>query len=193
MNHLLFWRLDTDSGLFLGYSLKALYLVFFAVAFYAALLCANIFNISAIKTIQLLRVAQAVNFFLTLVCALLLYVVIYSLHLGSLANFVAVFLASFPLALQSIWGVNLEPRPRGIVIVYTFALCLLLAEFSWTLSFWPLPLFVFSLFLTASLYAGLGVVTANLGGRLNSSHSKELALVVVIFLALVIISSRWSG
>lgn len=184
---------DADGSMILTLTLKVLYLAIFGIGYYAALLTSNIFNVAGLRTIQLIRVAHSIGFLLTLVSALLLFMVIYSLHLSGLLNLLAVFSVSFPLILQSVWSLDLEEKLSGEVIRFSFAIAWILAQFGLFLSFWPIPIFVFALFLTATVYLSVGVVQYHLMGRLKMVVIQEHAIVLVVFLILTIISAAWTG
>ena len=188
-----FWSLDTDTGLVSAALVKIIYLVLFSVGFYAILLTENIFNIAALKTIQLTRVGHSVGFFITLVTALLLYLVVYSLHLASFGNFVATLIIALPLSLQSVWSFLLTQRIGRAEVTFALAISLTLAQVAWVLSFWPITNFIFALFLTALLYELIGVVQYYLSDRLNKTLVLESVFVMSIFLVLTVLSATWSG
>lgn len=188
-----FWTLDTDSALVAAVLIKIIYLVVFSIGFYAILLTENIFNIAALKTIQLTRVGHSVGFFLTLVTALLFSLVIYSLHLSSFGNFIATLIMIFPLSLQSVWSFILTPKIDRAVMTFALAISLALAQVAWVLSFWPITNFIFALFLTALLYELVGVVQYYLSDRLTKSLIIESVFVMSIFLMLTILSASWGG
>lgn len=193
VQYFLFWRVDTDTGLFLSSVVRFIYLGALFIGLYAGLLSANIFNVAAVKTIQLIRAAHSVGFLLTLVSSLLLYTVIYSLHLNSFGNFLVVFLTSFPLILQAVWSINLEPYIGREVIRYTLAISLILAQLSWVLSFWPVSGLVNAMVVTAASYEGIGVVQYQLLGKLQPTVAKELFLIAAIFILVILFSSSWTG
>lgn len=193
IQYLPFWRMDTDSGLFLSTVLRTIYLAGIFIGFYACLLSANIFNVAGVKTIQLIRAAHSVGFLLTLVSAFLLYTVIYSLHLNSFGNFLVVFIISFPLILQAVWSINLEPYLGREVIRYTFVISLILAQLSWALSYWPVPGLVNAMVVTAASYEGIGVVQYQLLGKLKPTVIKELFSITVIFILVILFSASWLG
>ena len=71
-------------------------LAIFGISMYLLFLTQNIYNIAAIRTIQLLRAAHAVGFLFTIVSAFLIYNVIFALHLpfdfcGDFCDYFAAF------------------------------------------------------------------------------------------------------
>jgi len=193
VSQLFFWSLDTDTGIVIAGIIRFAYLAFFATGFYAVLLTANIFNIAGIKSIQLTRVAHSVGFFLTLTTMLLLNLVIYSLHLPSFINFILIFVIAFPLTLQSIWSFLLEPKLTRVVVTLSFAVSLAVAQVGWILSFYPITIFIFALFLTALLYEMIGMVQYYLSERLTLVLVREAVFVMSIFLILTVLSASWTG
>ncbi len=189
----LFWTLDTDTGLFLAAILRASFLGFLALAYYASLLTENIFNVAALRTIQLFRAAHSTAFFLSLVSILFLHLVVYSFHLPAYLNFLAILILVFPLSLQSVWSINLEPKLSREVIGFSLTVSFVLAQLALVLSFWPVTAFVFTLFQTVAFYELIGVVHYRLTDRLHRTLVNELVLVGVTLLVLTIFSTSWSG
>ncbi len=68
----------------------------YGFGFYALLLTENIFSVSAIRTIQLFRAAQAVGFLLTLLTAFFLYDTVFFFKFYPWINAGLVFLISLP-------------------------------------------------------------------------------------------------
>ncbi|MDZ7586658.1 MAG: hypothetical protein U0946_02795, partial [Patescibacteria group bacterium] len=119
----------------------------FGVGMYALLLTENIFNVAAVRTIQLLRAAHAVGFLLTLTVAFFLWDTIFSFRLSPWWNSILVLITSYLLVLQGLWSVNLEERINRTVQINTLGLSILLAALALAISFWPVTITVASLFL----------------------------------------------
>lgn len=157
----------------------------YAVGIYALLLTENIYNVAAVRTIQLLRAAHAVGFLLTLITAFLLFQTLLSFHLPFWLNFLGFFLISLPLILQSLWAIKLEEGITWQVALYSFLYALILAEAALTFSFWPINLSLWSLFSVAVLYALLGVGQQYLAGRFSPRTLIEFFVApLIIFLVL---------
>jgi len=101
---------SSDTSQLLSAGVRLFFLAVFVVGYYASILSANIFNIAAIRNIQLLRVAHSIGFLVTVVTALLFYLVLFSLHLSGFLNFFLVMLVSGPLIFQAIWSTKLEAK-----------------------------------------------------------------------------------
>lgn len=180
-----------DASSLLGMVVKMVYLTTFVVGYYAALLTSNIYNVAAIRTIQLLRVAHSIGFLVTVATALFLFIVISALHLSSFANFLLVFLVTFPLALQAIWSVNLEEQVSGAIRNFSLLTGMILAQLAWILSFWPVGVSIFALFLTAIFYELVGIIQYHFGERLNPKIANEFVLVAAVMFLVVIVTTKW--
>ncbi|MCL4390567.1 MAG: hypothetical protein M1484_03455 [Patescibacteria group bacterium] len=180
-----------DSGQLLAMALRLAFLGVFVVGYYAALLTANIYNIAAIRTIQLLRVAHSIGFLVTVAAGLLLFIVVSSLHLPSFYNFLLVFIISLPLSFQAIWSVNLEERISGQVRNYSLAAAVILGEIAWILSFWPVTVSIFALFLTGIFYELVGIIQFEIGEKLNQRIANEFIIVAIILFLLTLITTQW--
>ena len=165
----------------------------YAVGLYALLLTENIYNVAAVRTIQLLRAAHAVGFLLTLITAFLLFQTFLSFHFPFWLNFVGVFLITLPLVLQALWAVNLEEGISKTVAIYSLFFSLLVAEVALAFSFWPLNLSLWVLFLVAIIYALLGVGQQYLKGRLFRRTAIEFFLVPIFIFFILLFSGKWGG
>jgi hypothetical protein len=164
----------------------------FGLGMYALLLTENIFNVAAMRTIQLLRAANAVGFLLTLVVAFFLWDTIFSFRLAPWWNSLFVGVSAFPLALQALWSVNLEPRIPKSVWWGSLTIAWSLAGCSLMISFWPVTITVASLFLVTALYVSVGISQNHLSGRLFKKTLTEYLWVGGIVLLTVFLLSRWS-
>jgi len=184
---------DGDSGLLLGTGARALFLVVIAVGFYATLLTSNIYNVAAVRTIQLLRVAHSIGFLVTVATALFLFIVVGSLHLSSTYNFLLVFLFCLPLSFQAIWSITLEEKVSVTTRNFSLVCAVVLAQIAWVLSFWPVGVSIFALFLTAIFYELVGIIQFHLGEKLNLKIVNEFVIVAVIIFFLTILTAQWGA
>lgn len=167
--------------------------ILFALGMYAILLVENIYNVAAIRTIQLLRAAHSVGLLLTLLTTFLLFAIIFSLHLPFFLNFLLVFIASFPLILQSLWAMKLEAKISQDIFLYTLVISLVLAQFAFVFSFWPIQTVIEALFLTTVFYSLVGMVQQHLVERLFRRTMVEFIAVSAIVFLLVLVTTRWGG
>ncbi len=186
-------NLSSDTSLLLGLVIKIIFLSGFMIGYYATLLTGNIFNVAAVRSIQLLRVAHSIGFLVTVGTALMFYLVIASLHLSHLANFLTVFVVSLPLSFQAIWSINLASRVGEGERNFSLITALILAEIAWVLSFWPVGVSIFALFLTAIFYELVGIVQYHLGEKLNFRVANEFIFVAIAVFLLTIFTTVWGG
>lgn len=181
----------TDTSFLLATMTKILFLAFFVVGYYATLLTSNIFNIAALRTIQLLRVAHSIGFLTTVATALLFYLVVFSFHLSSLINFILVFIITLPLVFQTIWSQTLETGIGERTRTYSLAAAVILGEVAWALSFWPVSISIIALFLTAIFYELIGIIQFHFNERLNSGVAREFILVAVAVFLITVFTAQW--
>lgn len=167
--------------------------VLFAVCFYGVLLTENIFNVAAIRTIQLLRAAHTVGYFFTLLVAFLFFEVLFAFHLPALLIALIVTLLMFPLTLSYLWSLKLSPELEVKYFLYSAVMSLGIGEISWAISFWPLAANVASLFLVACLYAFLGILQHYFQFRLNRRTAVEYVLVGVAVFLIMVLTTRWGS
>jgi hypothetical protein len=167
--------------------------IFYAIGYYFLLLTENIYNVSGIRTIQLLRAAHAIGFLFTLVTAFLLFNVFFSLETNFVVIFFGVFLISFPLILQGLWTVNLEEGVTYSLGRYTTVLTLCISQVALMLSFWPIDPTMNALFLTAVLYELLGISQHYFSGRLVKRAVLEFAFVAGVIFLMMLTVTKWTG
>lgn len=168
-------------------------IILYGLGIYILLLVGNIFSVAAIRTIQLLRSAQAVGFLLTLVTSFFLYDTIFSFRLEWWVNFLLVMLVSFPLVLPGLWSINLEEKFTSQLWVYTFGLSLIQGEMAMTFSFWPVTVAVGSLALAATLYISLGLSQHQLAQRLFPKTINEYLYVGIVVFLVIFLTTHWGG
>lgn len=168
-------------------------LILYGIGIYALSLTKNIFTVSAIRTIALVRAAKGVGFVLTLFTSFLLFDAALSLKTGPLINALIIFLISFPLFIQGLWVSKLGKSVSRETLIYTGFFSYALATISILLYFWPVTVVVGSIFLTAGVYVLLGLGQAKLEGRLFRQTAREYLFVgTVIFIAMILVT-HWRG
>ena len=176
-----------------GFVSRLIILSLFSLGMYAYYLTSNIFSVAAIRTIQLLRAAHAVGFLLLLLTSLLFYNTIFSFKLPFFANAILVFLVSFPIVLNGLWSVKLQPKITREVLLYSSILSFLLAEMAVAISFWPATVWIASLFLVTALYVFLGLLQQHLQQRLFAKTIQEYSTVGLFVLSVMILLTPWRG
>lgn len=166
-------------------------LFLFGLGMYAMYLTCNIYSVAAIRTIQLLRAAHAVGFLMSLVTGLFFFNSIFSFKFPFFLNAVLVFLVVFPLVLNSLWSVKLESQISKKVLTYSLVVALVLTEIALAISFWPVSVWVASLFLVTVMYVFLGLLQHHLQDRLFENTLREYVGVGVFVLVLMIFFTQW--
>jgi len=172
---------------------KSLVVVSYGIGIYILLLVGNIFSVAAIRTIQLLRSAQAVSFLFTLVISFFLYDIIFSFRLPFWENFLLVTAASFPLVFQNLWGVNLEKEISLKIWLYALILSFVQGEMAVAFSFWPLSVATGSLALVTVLYITVGLVQQELALKLFPKTISEYLRVGIIVFLVIFLTTYWGG
>lgn len=163
-------------------------LVLFGVGMYGLFLTSNILSVAKGRTIQLLHAAHAVGLLFTLLTSLLISHTIFSLRFAFYWNALLVGLFHFPLIFMSIWAVRLEHSIKREEVIISAMLTLILMQTATIISFIPLTIWYYALFIMSILYLGLGVLHNYLKGRLFSKTLTEYSLVAgfIILLFLII-------
>lgn len=168
-------------------------LVIYGTGIYALCLTQNIFTVSAIRTIALLRSARGVGFVLSLFTFFLLYDAILSLRVNPVITSLSVGFISFLLFLQGYWMVSLKKNIQKEVLILTLLSSLIMVQVSMIIFFWPVSVVVGSLFLTIAVYVLLGLGQTKIEGRLFQNTVREyLILGILVFLGMVI-STSWGS
>ncbi len=165
----------------------------YALGFYALLLTENIFNVSSQRTIQLIRAAQTVGYYLTLVTCFLFIDLLFSLHLPFFINAIVIFVISLLLFVQYFWSIALTDRIEKTIWVYSFVFALCLAEITMGLSFWPVRTLTGSLFLTSVFYTFLGIGGYQLQQKLLKRVAIEFSIVSIFAFILMFITTSWTS
>lgn len=166
-------------------------LIFYGIGIYALFLTANIYTVAAIRNIALLRAARGVGFVMTLITSFLVFDTILSLRSPIYINSFLFFLFSFPLYLQGLWVIPLEHKPDKELFRYSLVFSIIIFEFSLLLYFWPVSVVVGSLFLTAAMYASLGLGQAHFEARLFPATVREYLLVGALVFMGMFVATRW--
>jgi hypothetical protein len=181
----LFWFL-LPTTIFARLPVVALY----GIGIYALSLTMNIFTVSAIRTIALVRAAKGVGFVLTLFTSFLLFDAILSVKVSILLTVAFCFLSSFPLFLQGLWVSKLDRSISLDMVYYSAFFSYFMAIVSLLIFFWPVTIVVGSLFLTVAMYVLLGLGQAKLEERLFKQVIREYLLIgVLVFIAMLIVTN----
>lgn len=168
-------------------------IITYGVGIYALALTSNIYSVSAVRNIALMRAAKGVGFVLTLLTAFLVFDAIFSLRVNLLLVLPLVFSASFLLFLQGLWASSLDHELEEGIVKKSLVLALGIVQVAALLFFWPVTVVVGSLFLTIAVYVLLGLGQASIEGKLFRTTVREyLTIGVVVFVAMLFATS-WGG
>lgn len=168
-------------------------IVFYGLGIYALSLTMNVFTVSAVRTIALLRAARGVGFVLTLVTLFLIYNAILSLKIPFWGNALLITALSFPIFLQGFWTIPLDKKISKDILIPSLVSSLVVGEIAVSLFFWPTTLVVGSIFLTVAVYVLLGLGQAKLEQRLFTQTVKEYLLVGILVFIGMFIATHWGG
>lgn len=167
------------------------YLIVYAISIYALLLSSNIFNVGAIKNLQLFRAAFSVNFLFLTISSFLIYNLVLSFKLNFLLNFIFLVLATFPLAWQFLWSVNPSPEYESGLVKGALLIAFVIGEAGIILSFIPVRPIIFGLFLTTLFYCLLGLFQSYLSDRLFRERIREYVIVLICVSIITFLSIGW--
>jgi hypothetical protein len=167
--------------------------IFYGIGIYILCLTMNIFTVSAIRTIALLRAARGVGFVLSLVTAFLVFDAILSLRAPIYLLLPLVGAISFPIFVQGFWSVVLEKEFMPEIFSLAGITSIIMIETAMALFFWPVSVVVGSLFLTVTCYVLLGLGQSKLEGRLFSSTIREHLLVGAVVFIAMFFATHWGG
>ncbi len=168
-------------------------IIFYGLGIYALSLTMNVFTVSAVRTIALLRAARGVGFVLTLITLFLIYNAILSLKIPFWGNALLITVLSFPLFLQGFWTIPLDKKITKDLLIISMISSLVVGEIAVSLFFWPATLVVGSIFLTVAVYVLLGLGQARLEQRLFSQTVKEYLLVGILVFVGMFFATHWGG
>ena len=166
-------------------------ILFFGIGIYILALTMNIFTVSAVRTIALLRAARGVGFVLTLVTSFLVFDAILSLRTLLPITALSIAALAFPLMVQGIWQVDLKNEFSKEIVTYSLISSLIVGEIAASLFFWPVTVVVGSLFLTMAIYMLVGLGQALWEGRLFSQTLREYLFMAGLVFIGMFIATKW--
>lgn len=165
-------------------------ILMYGVGIYALALTNNIYTVSAIRTIALMRAAKGVGFVLTLLTAFLVFDAIFSLKVNLLYVIPLVFVTSVLIFLHGLWASDLDHKLSLDIVKKSLILGFGISQVAILLFFWPVTVVVGSLFLTVTVYVLLGLGQASIEGRFFKTTVREyLTIGIVVFIAMLFATS----
>jgi len=165
----------------------------FGISVYLLMLTSNIYNVAAIRTIALVRAANAVGLLFSLVATFFLTNVLFSLHLPFYLIAVGVGAIVFPLYLVGLWSYELEDFISRKILVYALIFTLVSVQIGMVLAFWPIAPINGALSISTIMYALLGLAQFDFQNRLKGKVILEHLAVALTVSIVILISTRWGG
>lgn len=165
----------------------------YALGLYSLFLTQNIFAVSSIRTINLLRSARIVSFVLTIVVLFFLTNIIFSVRLPFFITPFVVFVIIFFLNFQSLWTYSLASKLSREMLAFSALIALCCAELSFALSLWPINAAIYSIFITGIFYSYSGLTHAWIEKRLFRGVLWEYIWVGFLSVLILIFFSKWGA
>lgn len=165
--------------------------VLYSFGLYALFLTQNIFAISGIRTINLLRSARIVSFVLTLLVLFFLFNFAFSLRQIYFITPVLTFIVSLFMSFESLWSYSLDKSQIKEIAFSALVISLAITQLSFVLAIWPVNAAIYSLFLTGIFYTYSGLVHTWLERRLFKGILWEYIWVGLISVLFLVVFSRW--
>lgn len=165
----------------------------YGFSFYSLLLIANIYSVSAIRTIPLIRAAHTVGFLFTLVTNLLLFHTLFSFHFEALINWGLAFIIAYPLSMQSLWAITLDDQVSLGLLARAGLCAFIIAQIALILSFWPSNSAMKALFITSMLYVCLGILHHEIQDRIRKHYIIEYLCFGLVALTILTLTTSWRG
>lgn len=163
----------------------------YAFGLYSLFLTQNIFAVSGIRTINLLRSARIVSFVITLLVYYFLIDFIFSLRFPALIMPLIIFPVTFLMNVQSLWSYSLDRAQFQQIIVSSLFTSVSILQLCYVLVLWPVNASIYSLFLTGIFYTYSGLSHAWIEKRLFKGILWEYVWVGFISVLFLIIFSKW--
>lgn len=125
---------------------------------YSIFLIINIFNAAKLKNIQLLKVARTIYFFVSSFTVFLFSYVILSFHFYNILESIVIGVFIFLISLTFVWSFFLNQSFSKQELFFAAFPAILIFELSLAITFWPLNIYLASLFLTSVYYSLIGIM-----------------------------------
>jgi hypothetical protein len=165
--------------------------VLYAFGLYSLFLTQNIFAVSAIRTINLLRSARIVSFVLTIVVLFLLINIVFSLRLPFFITPFVIFTITFLLNFQSLWVYSLSKAFVHESFTLSLLIAVALGQLAFILNLWPVNAAIYSIFITGIFYAYSGLTHAWIEKRLFKGILWEYIWVGFLSILILVFFSNW--
>lgn len=163
----------------------------YSFGLYSLFLTQNIFAVSAIRTINLLRSARIVSFVLTIIVLFLLTNIIFSLRLPFFITPIIISILTFLLIFQSLWVYSLSKLFIRESLMLSLLVSLALGQLAFILNLWPVNAAIYSIFITGIFYAYSGLAHAWVEKRLFRGILWEYVWVGFLAILILVFFSNW--
>lgn len=164
----------------------------YAFGVYSLFLTENIFAISSLRTINLLRSARIVSFVITIFVLFFMFNVIFSLRFPLYITPILVGILSYLMATQFLWSYVEEKEQGGReVSIFSGVIGLMVAELSCVLSLWPVTPSIYAIFLTGIFYTYAGLSHVWIERRLFKGILWEYVWVGILSVLFLAVFSKW--
>lgn len=164
----------------------------YSFGLYSLFLTENIYVISSIRTINLLRSARIVSFVITIFILFFLFNFVFSLRLPFFVTPIIIGILSFLMCFQSLWTYT-ESRDIRIVTIFSSYISFMLAELALVLSMWPVSAAIYAIFLTGIFYTYSGLSHAWMERRLFKGILWEYMWVGFLSILFMVVFSKWGS
>jgi hypothetical protein len=170
---------------------KMIITVLYAFGLYSLFLTQNIFAVSSVKAINLLRSARIVLFVLTLIILFFLLNVVFRLYLPVFITPLLVFVLTYVLNIQSMWFYSMDKEKIPDMLLFGAAISLIITQMSAILIVWPVNSTIYSIFLTGMFYVFSGLSHSWIEGRLFKGILWEYVWVAFLSILILVSFSNW--
>ena len=151
----------------------------------------NIFNVGVEKSLVLYRAAFSINFLYQAIVSFLFFNLIFALQSAFILNGILTGAIWFLLSLNLFWSIRLKKYLEREVLLYAAFVGLVIGELALLISFLPLQVSVYSLFMAASYYSLAGLVYNYIDEKLFRETIREYILVFGFVLIITFLSLSW--
>lgn len=172
---------------------RVLLTVVFAFGAYSLFLTQNIFTISTLRTINLLRSARIVSFVITIFVLFFMFNIIFSLRLPMYITPFLIGALSYLMCIQFLWSYSENKDTSREVNLFSGAIALMMTELAFGLSIWPVTAAIYAIFLTGIFYTYSGLSHAWLEKRLFKGILWEYVWVGILSVVFLLMFSKWGA
>lgn len=165
----------------------------YAFGIYSLFLTQNIFAISTLRTINLLRSARIVSFVITIFVLFFLLNIVFSLRLPLFLTPVLVFILSWLMSAQFLWSYAESKDSNSSVFTFSFVIAFMMGQLAVILSIWPVTAAIYAIFLTGMFYTYSGLSHAWMERRLFRGVLWEYVWVGFLSILFLLVFSRWGA